>query len=98
MPAVELVGCEQVIHPRGNSSDNILLRPLRARGLQWTGPRKEKGGHHDIVTEGDIVSQRVAMTNLGETPFGNLSAQIVASYRTCCLTAFSRKLKAIHKP
>ena len=43
------------------------LRPSRTPGLQRTGlSRTEKGGHHDIVTEGDIASQRIAMTNLGE--------------------------------
>eukprot|EP00903_Cladosiphon_okamuranus_P014217 g13208.t2 len=36
-----------------------------ALDLQRTGlSRQEKGGHHDIVTEGDIASQRIAMTNL----------------------------------
>lgn len=29
--------------------------------------RTEKSGHHDIVTEGDIVSQRIAMAGLGKT-------------------------------
>eukprot|EP00752_Nemacystus_decipiens_P005065 g4599.t1 len=38
-----------------------------ALALQRTGlSRTEKSGHHDIVTEGDIASQRIAMTNLAK--------------------------------